>query len=82
MTLWSDPAAYIAAPECRFEASGPETIISTENITDRFMDLVENAIETRDKLDCSWRITVQEDRAVRTLRPKTDTLYIHGRVQR
>ena len=45
--------------------SGPEVIISTENITDHFRDFIEQAIDKGISLDCSWRVIVPDDREVR-----------------
>ena len=67
------PAAFIHAPECRFDVTGPEAIISTENIS---LDVIQHAIEKEIPLDCSWRITVPKDREVSIL--DGDVIISHG----
>ncbi|XP_043229793.1 neuropilin and tolloid-like protein 2 [Amphibalanus amphitrite] len=42
-------------PRCRFELTGPEAIISTDNITE---ESVAYAERNRLPIDCTWRVTV------------------------
>ncbi|XP_043214298.1 neuropilin and tolloid-like protein 2 [Amphibalanus amphitrite] len=56
--------SYIKAPECKFEVSGPEVIISTGNITEQYRDFIDQAIDKGMSLDCSWRVIVPNDKEI------------------